>query len=207
MKPTKILFYLVIIIAIPIIISVWRGDGDAGDLYIEEIITHRADKENFMKKSEDSPFIKQNTPFNGLRYFDPSADFVINARFEKLTNPEKVTLQTSDGKEKTYLKYATATFRRDNETQQLLLLKPVDMEDYLFVPFTDATSASATYGGGRYLEVEEPTRSKTVTLDFNKAYNPYCAYVDGYSCPFPPKENHLSLAIEAGEKDYVPLKN
>jgi uncharacterized protein (DUF1684 family) len=76
-------------------------------------------------------------------------------------------------------------------------------KNYLFVPFKDMTNGKETYGGGRYLDLETTDiQNDSVILDFNKAYNPYCAYSNGYSCPIPPKENHLAVSIEAGEKTF-----
>ena len=77
-------------------------------------------------------------------------------------------------------------------------------KDYLFIPFTDKTSGIETYGGGRYIDlVLSDIVNKTCTIDFNKAYNPYCAYTAGYNCPIPPKENDLPVAIKAGELNFA----
>jgi uncharacterized protein (DUF1684 family) len=87
----------------------------------------------------------------------------------------------------------------------LLILEILDVGPYratLFLAFADATSANETYGAGRYLDLKKVPGATTVTLDFNKAYNPYCAYSDKFSCPFPPKENVLKVAVRAGEKSY-----
>jgi hypothetical protein len=83
----------------------------------------------------------------------------------------------------------------------LLLEMEKPFQNKLFIPFADETSANQTYGAGRYLEADKPN-GNIVALDFNLAYNPYCAYSEEYSCPFPPPENLLSVAIEAGEKKY-----
>ena len=73
----------------------------------------------------------------------------------------------------------------------------------LFLPFKDKTNANGSYGGGRYIDIKiSDIENGKVILDFNKAYNPWCAYSDGYSCPIPPKENHLKIAVTAGEKEY-----
>lgn len=79
-----------------------------------------------------------------------------------------------------------------------------EYKNYLFLPFTDATTGVETYESGRYIDLlTTDIVNNTVTIDFNKAYNPYCAYVsDVYNCPIPPKENHLRVAIRAGEKMY-----
>src|SRR5690606_16153988 len=107
---------------------------------------------------------------------------------------------------KSFLEYAFAEFDFDNRKNRLLILEVIDMgptKGTLFLAFGDKTSAAETYGAGRYLDLKKvPKGSKTITLDFNKAYNPYCAYSDNYSCPFPPPENLLEVAINAGEKVY-----
>ena len=116
-----------------------------------------------------------------------------------------VTLVTSTGEQPRYLEYAWATFTLDEVENKLLLLEVMDMgpqRGKLFLGFADAISAAETYGGGRYLEAKKIPAATSIELDFNKAYNPFCAYVDRYSCPLPPRENILHVAIRAGEKSY-----
>jgi uncharacterized protein (DUF1684 family) len=82
-------------------------------------------------------------------------------------------------------------------------MKNPTYKNYLFVPFKDLSSGKETYGGGRYLDFETTAiKEDLVILDFNKAYNPYCAFSSGFSCPIPPKENHLNVRVEAGEKNF-----
>ena len=116
-----------------------------------------------------------------------------------------ILLPASDGKERKYLPYAYAEFELDKEHCKLLILEIVDdpqNNGMLFLAFADATSASETYGAGRYLEVKKVRGASSILLDFNQAYNPYCAYSEKYSCPLPPRENILKVAIRAGEKKY-----
>jgi uncharacterized protein (DUF1684 family) len=116
-----------------------------------------------------------------------------------------MVLNTSDGKTQRYLEYAYAEFDLNDFKNRLLILEMIDMGPFrgkLFLAFGDATSALETYGAGRYLDVQKVPGGKTITLDFNKAYNPYCAYNDTFSCPLPPPENLLKVAIKAGEKTY-----
>lgn len=116
-----------------------------------------------------------------------------------------VVLPTSDNLEKKYLEYAFAEFELNGESCKLLILEIMEEGPYrgtLFLAFADATSANETYGAGRYLDVKKVPGASSVILDFNQAYNPYCAYSEKYSCPFPPKENILKIAIQAGEKKY-----
>jgi hypothetical protein len=87
------------------------------------------------------------------------------------------------------------------------LLKKEGMEDYLFLPFTDATNNIATFGGGRYLDFKmADIKNNQLIIDFNKAYNPYCAFGEGYSCPIPPRENDMEIKIVAGEKLFLKEK-
>ncbi|MEI9956742.1 MAG: DUF1684 domain-containing protein [Ferruginibacter sp.] len=88
--------------------------------------------------------------------------------------------------------------------QSKSLTKNDQYKDYLFIPFTDATSGDESYGSGRYIDIlTTDIKNNTVTIDFNKAYNPYCAYTTGYNCPIPPRENYLIVAVKAGEKSFA----
>ncbi len=87
--------------------------------------------------------------------------------------------------------------------QNLDLLKNKPEYRKLFVPFNDYTNGVSSYGGGRYLDIDIPAGDKTI-IDFNFAYNPYCAYHDRWSCPIPPSENNLDIEVEAGVKSYEP---
>ena len=106
-----------------------------------------------------------------------------------------------------YVKYGEAYFELEGQSfklniyQNQELITKAEYVDYLFIPFTDATNGETSYGGGRYLDLRIPT-GKTITLNFNKSYNPYCAYNGKYSCPIPPSENDISVAILAGVKAY-----
>ena len=118
-------------------------------------------------------------------------------------------MPTYSGKTKEHVAYAVLSFMLDGKPQQLTLYRSLNLmkvpnyRDYLFLPFKDATSGRETYGGGRYIDFRTgDIKDGKVTLDFNRAYNPYCAYQEGYSCPIPPTNNVLSVAIEAGEKTY-----
>jgi uncharacterized protein (DUF1684 family) len=107
---------------------------------------------------------------------------------------------TSTGSAREYLKYGQFTFDVNGEAATLQVYQDAD-DGYFFLPFVDATAPEETYGAGRYLDIE-PTAGGQFTIDFNYAYNPYCAYSDRWSCPIPPKENRLTVRIEAGEKNY-----
>ena len=188
----------ILIIALSILYNFIGGIDP--ESYREEVLEARDETDRFMRFSEESPFKEQGIPFDTLRYFEPDLSYRITARFRPVEKREIITLPTSDGKEKEYLSYGYASFTLENKPQELLILENID-EQQLYVPFGDETSARETYGAGRYLDVEHGG-SATIVLDFNYAYNPYCAYVDDYSCPLPPRENLLDVAIRAGEKTY-----
>jgi uncharacterized protein (DUF1684 family) len=119
---------------------------------------------------------------------------------ELLDPQELVEMQTSTGDEATYLRWARVSFEADGQRATLTVYRDPG-SGALFLPFQDATGGEETYGAGRYLEVEEGPDG-SLHIDFNYAYNPYCAYSDGWSCPMPLAENRLRMAIRAGEKIY-----
>ena len=168
--------------------------------YDDQIVTERAEKDIWLSNDFDSPFSVTNTPFQRLDYYEPNRSFRIEAKFIESVAKEKLTLITNTGESQQYEIYGMAIFDVDGVSSILKLLKAEGSEK-LFLPFMDATSGESTYGAGRYLDLDIPFNEKIV-LDFNKAYNPYCAYTSLYSCPFPPKANILTVAINAGEKTY-----
>jgi hypothetical protein len=142
--------------------------------------------------------------FEGFYYYDPDPDWVRAAAIEWIENGDTLTMPTSLGLSKRYVRKAKLKFTSpDGEQGQLTLFTPASGDDYGFIPITDATSGAETYGGGRYLDISLPdTDAETIELDFNRVYNPYCAYTDHYNCPIPPRENTLAFRVEAGEKRY-----
>ena len=112
---------------------------------------------------------------------------------------EEISIQTSDGQQRVYRRDARVSFEVDGESVTLAMYNTG--QPGFFIPFRDSTSGKTSYGAGRYLDIEA-NGDGSVTLDFNLAYNPYCAYNDSYSCPMPPHENWLTIPIEAGEKDW-----
>ena len=199
---------LLIVAVVSIVIYTVQGTGSQEEIrnkkFMEEIAQERRDKDSFMRLDEQSPLSpEQKEQFTGLKYFEPDPAWRVEAKIEENEQKELLTLPTSDNKQKPFKKWGYAVFNKDGQEYRLLLLKAAygEAEEGLFLPFFDATSANETYGAGRYLDLEMPG-GNTITIDFNKAYNPYCAYSDKYSCPFPPKENNLPIAVRAGEKTF-----
>jgi uncharacterized protein len=193
--------------------------GESPEDYAQIILKEREEKDEFMKSDNGSPFRSVGTQTEGkekdstrtsidsktLNYFAPDLKFKVNANLVPIENKKVVVLPTSDGKEKKYLEYAFAEFSLEGKQNKLVILEIMDAGPYrgtLFLAFADETSANETYGAGRYIDLKKVPGASTMILDFNKAYNPYCAYSDNFSCPFPPKENILTAAVNAGEKKY-----
>jgi uncharacterized protein (DUF1684 family) len=142
--------------------------------------------------------------FEHLLYFPADRNYAVDAKLVVHPDPEKIEIPTTRNLIKTFYRYATIEFEMDGEKQQLTAfkseLKGAGSEG-LFIAFRDATTGRETYGAGRYLQIEEP-ESESFVLDFNRAFNPLCNYSPAYNCTLPPRENHLKVAINAGEKTY-----
>ena len=204
MKPFNLILLVGLVALIALIIYSLQGGQSAAD-YQAFIEKEREDKDAFMKSGNESPFQKDTIPFEGLKYFPVNEKFNIKASLTPIQEKKVVILGTSDGLEQKYLEYAYAGFKLDGVENKLLILELMDagpLRGKLFLAFADETSGIETYGAGRYLDVKRVPAATTIELDFNLAYNPYCAYSDSFSCPFPPKENILKVAILAGEKSY-----
>lgn len=203
MKSKNIVLILVIAALIAIVFYSLQGSQD-DTAYIDKIRKERKEKDQFMKTANESP-IPDKDSFNGLKYFEPDTRYRIIADLVPVENRQVVLLPTNDGKEERYVEYAYADFTLDGIQNRLLILEMIDMGPFrgkLFLAFGDETSAIETYGAGRYLDVAKVPGATSITLDFNNAYNPYCAYNTTYSCPLPPAGNLLKVAIKAGEKSY-----
>jgi uncharacterized protein (DUF1684 family) len=150
------------------------------------------------------PERSEKTSFDHLLYYPPDRDYAVRARLLKLPEPDEVELLTSRGLKKTFYRYARIRFQVDGEDQELTAFKSSltgEGSQSLFIPFRDSTAGRETYGAGRFLDIDEPPAEQFV-LDFNRAYNPLCNYSPAFNCPIPPRENHLEVAVRAGELTY-----
>lgn len=161
----------------------------------------RKEKDHFVGHDEQSPLTDdQKRDFNGLKYFDenPSLSFIVKPQLFEGEN--FVSMQTSTGDVAEYIRWAKIAFEVEGEQAELTIYKDSHGGEF-FLPFADATSGTETYGAGRYLEVQQ-THDGQLLVDFNYAYNPYCAYNESWSCPLTPAENRAKVAIKAGEKTF-----
>lgn len=177
---------------------------------------HFSEIKTYQKKLNDSYANKSQSPleaadlktFKGLPFFAVSEKYTVKATLVLTPKAPIFVMKTSTKRKPLYQQYAIATFFIDGKKQELRIYQSqeskfnLQYKDYLFIPFKDKTNGSSTYGGGRFIDLFiSDIKNNEIIIDFNKAYNPYCAYNHNYSCPIPPFENHLKIAIYAGVKN------
>jgi len=176
-----------------------------------EIEKHREGYRQAFLNEEGSP-LKQQDLIN-LSFFEPDSTYAVLANVTMLTDEVPFSMPTYNGQSHPYTRYATLKFSVNGKAQELTLYRNIALsklaayKDYLFLPFTDASNGKETYSGGRYIDLNiQDIKNDVIKIDFNKAYNPYCAYSDGYQCPKPPAENEIKQNINAGEKAFSGAK-
>lgn len=162
----------------------------------------RKDKNELFGKEEESPLTQeQKNKFKGLNYFPEDPNLVFHSlKIEPLENGSLVQIKTSAGDTQPFKKLGTISFEVSGKAAKLTVYDSTEGTG-LFLPFRDTTNKSATYHDGRYVEVESENGT-IAELDFNYAYNPYCAYNNNFRCPITPEENTLPVEIKAGEKKF-----
>jgi len=167
---------------------------------MSDLTRNRKQKDQFFQFDPHSPLsVEQKHTFTGLNYYPENPDLRFDVTLEPFEDRPVVQMQTSTGELREYIKYGQFHFEVEGQPATLTVYTS-DAGD-TFVPFTDATSARETYGAGRYLELESLGGNR-FRVDFNLAYNPWCAYSPDYSCPIPLPENRLEVPIRAGEKNF-----
>ncbi|MBC6113065.1 DUF1684 domain-containing protein [Pedobacter fastidiosus] len=175
--------------------------------YSEQIAKHRESYKQDFVKDNYAPLKEKD--LDNLHFYDADSNYKVEATVEILKNEKVFKMPTYDGTSKEFYRYAKISFNLNGESTKMTLYKSNALannpayKNLLFLPFTDQTNNKETYGGGRYIDLNvNDIKKKAIEIDFNKAYNPYCAYSDGYRCPVPPEENDLQIEIKAGEKLY-----
>jgi uncharacterized protein (DUF1684 family) len=201
--------YLLFLVALMIsAVAISQGYADSAKInYTKEIDNYRRGINIKLLYGESTPLTaEQQKNFKGLNYFAPDIQCRVEGKLVKAGKQEDVVMKTSGDRTPIYVKYGTLNFTLNGKTltltvyQSKKMLEMVKEVNTLFIPFRDETCGKESYGGGRYIDCEIPATGDKVMLDFNKAYNPYCAYNPTYSCVIPPEENLLAVRIEAGEK-------
>jgi uncharacterized protein (DUF1684 family) len=167
---------------------------------VTELEGSRREKDDFFGHDHRSPLSPaQQRKFQGLAYFPENPALVVKATIDRNVEAGVVRMETTKGREQVYNRYGVVHFQVDGQATQVTLYASEGSHE-LFVPFRDATSGKETYGAGRYMDLHR--HGDEIVIDFNYAYNPYCAYNPDWSCPLPPAENWLKVPIRAGEKSF-----
>lgn len=174
--------------------------------YVTKILNERAEKDSAMQYGSYSPFRRDTSvSFTGLKYFPPDESFVFKSKLYRLNPPDTVVVMGTKGESRRVILEGYVNCIKDEEDHHVNVYKGFAQngEPYYSIWFTDKTTGNETYGVGRYLDFEYNEDPEHVyTIDFNEAYNPYCAYTKLYTCPVPRKEDYIDMSIEAGEKNY-----
>jgi uncharacterized protein len=193
--------YTITIITITILASCSKNNPYS--IYLGK---YRAEKKSEMLKDERFP-LKNEKDFAGIKYYKANDKYRVNCSFQKTEGAKPFDLPTYSGKTRPYIEYGRLSCPVEKHMVQLSIYRSIAnlqiYKNHLFLPFKDLTTDRETYGGGRYIDLQlDDIKDNAIEIDFNKCYNPWCAYSDGFNCPIPPKENQLNIAIKAGEKNY-----
>lgn len=195
-----IIIFLIFLTAIPIAAQESKA--------VKEALKFQNKLNKEFTDKQKSPLTEEDfKTFKGVDFFPIDTNFRVVAKLKFTQDSKPFKMKTTTDRLPEYKIYASATFEINGKEYMLQiyqnqkLLLNTDYEDYLFLPFTDKTNGETTYGGGRYIDLNIP-KGNTIIIDFNKAYNPYCAYNNKYSCPIPPSANNLNTVINAGVKAY-----
>jgi len=170
----------------------------------------REHKNVFFSGSDNSPIPLEQRRFSKeLDYYPPDADYRFVIELHEHVEKKILKIEDTKGNDREFLRWGEFRFKIENKECTLQAYKSDPREDRLFVPFRDKTSGNETYGAGRYIDLdyeEHYTTDGKWILDFNKAYNPWCAYSENYACPYIDPENWLAVHVYAGEKNYLAKK-
>lgn len=195
---------LVAILCCAIITGCEEDTGmDASSFDEQELIDTRREKDEAFRTTAESPIPEHmRDTFKGLKYFAPSEEGVVDAAFVPAISADTITMTTTTSELRPALRAGRFTFSYGTTECSLTAFQFLGgPTDSYFVPFTDRTTGETTYRGGRYLDIER-TGDSVYVIDFNRAYNPFCAYNDAFSCPRVPSENNLPVAVTVGEQSW-----
>lgn len=200
MKNRRLLFVL---INFGFIVGLY-GQELKSDSITQSIIKFQLELNKEYLDSVTSPLLREDRiKFASHLFFPPNMACCVLANFYRTPKEKTFKMKTTTERQPEYIKYGYITFKLEGREYKLNLYQNIELskkeayKDYLFLPFTDLTNGKTTYAGGRFIDLKKPM-GKKIIVDFNKAYNPYCAYNHKYSCPVPPPENFLNTEINAG---------
>ncbi len=176
------------------------------DLYVNKLIPERENKDRDMKDDPNSPFnIDSTAKFEPLKYYEPSSEFIFKSKLYKNEKQDTIKIFGTRGEERKAIVEGYVLLKYSDKEYKLNIYKSFGSQgqSYHSIWFTDKTTGNETYHVGRYLDFELNTDPEHIyEIDFNRAYNPYCAYSSLYTCPIPTKEDYLDIEINAGEKNF-----
>jgi len=171
------------------------------ETWLRALTRFRAEKDDFFRTSHSSP-LHGRSDVHPLAYFDPDPSFRFETKLQRHANPESVVVATSKGTRQLFNRVGYFELDLVGVPLRISAYQSAERDDpNLFLPFRDATSGKESYGAARYIDLKVEHNDE-YAVDFNYAYNPYCAYSEDYVCPLPPQENWLRVPIRAGEKKY-----
>ena len=183
-----------------------RIDDPEMKAYIDSLIKERKEKDYSLQFDINSPFNRDTTAtFNPLNYYEPNPDFVFKSKLFKYDVQDTVAILGTKGETRPAILLGFLELKKDDKVHRINVYQSFSRtgEPYYSIWFTDQTTGTETYGVGRYLDFELSDHPEFVyTIDFNRAYNPYCAYSALFTCPIPREEDYIDMEIEAGEKNF-----
>lgn len=195
---------LVFVISLLFIHNIYAQENKSA----KEAIKFQKELNKEFANKEKTPLTEEDLKvFKELYFFPIDTTYMLLAKLKFHKDSKTFKMQTNTDRLPLYRIFATATFNLKGKEhilhiyQNVKLIQTAEFEDYIFLPFTDLTNGKSTYGGGRYIDLKIP-KGDTMVIDFNQAYNPFCAYNAKYSCPIPPKANQLNIEINSGVKKY-----
>ena len=205
-KLNQLKLVLAVILITTFIFVCGKSYSPKTEKYIESIKKERAHKDSVMEFAQDSPFnFKHKVEFHKLKYFDVDTNFIFKSKLHYYTQPDTLTIYGTKGEPRKTVRigYLILNYKNSNYKLSVYESKTGNGQIYQTIWFTDKTTNNETYGVGRYIDFElNPDSNYVYTIDFNEAYNPYCAYSPAYSCAIPTKEDFLNFRITAGEKKF-----
>jgi uncharacterized protein len=203
---SSVISHLIFILFIGLSISCSENYSPEQKEYISSLEKQRQEKDDYMKNDPNSPFnFKGKVEFHPLKYFDVNPNFVFKSMLSEYPAKDTISIFGTKGEERKVIRYGYVNFEYEKKFYKLNVYKGSTKrgEEYFSIWFTDLTTNKKSYGVGRYLDFElNHDKDFIYTIDFNLAYNPYCAYSASYTCAIPTKEDYVDLEIEAGEKKY-----
>ena len=207
---SKTSFELIVILLLTVLLTEACKEKSIDDpemkKYVDELIKERKEKDYSLQFDINSPFNRDTTiTFKPLNYYEPNPDFVFKSKLFKYDVQDTVAILGTKGETRPAVLLGFLELKKDNKVLRINVYQSFSRtgEPYYSIWFTDQTTGKETYGVGRYLDFELNDHPEFVyTIDFNKAYNPYCAYSSLFTCPIPRVEDYIDMEIEAGEKNF-----